>query len=116
MSSSYPTIDLRPDHWNIVRGALRRHVPNREVLAFGSRATWTAKEYSDLDLAILGDEALSLHTAAALDDTLGESDLPFKVDIVDCSRVDDLFREIIQRHGVSVQTPAATSRAARPAP
>ena len=43
----------------MVDGLLRQHVPDRKVLAFGSRATWTAKDYSDLDLAILGDEPLS---------------------------------------------------------
>ena len=101
-----PNIDLRPDHWAIVRSALRRHVPDREVLAFGSRATWTAKDYSDLDLAVMGEEPLSLRTASALDEALGDSDLPFKVDVVDWARIDDAFRSIIRRHGVAVQTPA----------
>jgi len=103
MTGSVPGVDLRPDHWAIVRSALRRHVPDREVLAFGSRATWTAKDYSDLDLAVMGEEPLSLRTASALDETLGDSDLPFKVDVVDWARTDDGFREIIRRDGVAVQ-------------
>jgi predicted nucleotidyltransferase len=45
-----PLIDIRPDHWVIVRDILQRHVPQFEVWAFGSRATWKAKEYSDLEL------------------------------------------------------------------
>ena len=98
-----PNVDLRPDHWAIVRSALRRHVPDREVLAFGSRATWTAKEYSDLDLVIMGEEPLSLHAASALDEALGESNLPFKVDVVDWARIDEEFRRIIRRHGLVVQ-------------
>ena len=98
-----PNVDLRPDHWAIVRSALRRHVPDREVLAFGSRATWTAKEYSDLDLAVMGEEPLSLRTASALDEALGDSDLPFKVDIVDWARIDDAFRSLIRRNGVVLQ-------------
>ena len=106
MSMAVPNVDLRPDHWDIVRSALQRYVPNREVLVFGSRATWTAKEYSDLDLAIKGVGPLSLRTASALSEALGESDLPFKVDIVDWSGIDDDFRRIVQRHGVSVQAPA----------
>ena len=105
MTTPVPSIDLRPDHWAIVRSALRRHVPDREVLAFGSRATWAAKDYSDLDLAVMGEEPLSLRTASALDETLGESDLPFKVDVVDWARTDEAFRRIIRRHGVSVQAP-----------
>ncbi|MYJ10544.1 MAG: DNA polymerase beta domain-containing protein region, partial [Gemmatimonadetes bacterium] len=92
-----------PDHWAIVRDALRRHVPDREVLAFGSRATWTAKDYSDLDLAIMGEEPLSLRASSALDEALVDSDLPFRVDIVDWARIDDSFREIIRRNGVVLQ-------------
>ena len=101
-----------PDHWAIVCSALRRHVPDREVLAFGSRATWTAKEYSDLDLAVMGEEPLSLNTAAALAEDLCESDLSFKVDIVDWARTDDSFRSIIRRGAVSVQAPTMTPEVA----
>ena len=103
MSVALPNVDLRPDHWAIVRDALRRHVPDREVLAFGSRATWTAKDYSDLDLAIMGGEPLSLRAVSALDEALVESGLPFRVDIVDWARIDDGFRSIIRRDGVVVQ-------------
>ena len=103
MTTPVPGVDLRPDHWAIVRNALRRHVPDREVVAFGSRATWTAKDYSDLDLAVMGEEPLSLGTTSALDETLGDSDLPFKVDVVDWARIDEGFRSIIRRHGVVVQ-------------
>ena len=105
MTIPIPNVDLRPDHWAIVRSALRRHVPDREVLAFGSRVTWTAKDYSDLDLAVMGEEPLSPRTVSALDEALGDSDLPFKVDVVDWARIGDGFRRIIRRHGVTVQDP-----------
>ena len=103
MSVALPNVDLRPDHWAIVRDALRRHVPDREVLAFGSRATWTAKDYSDLDLAIMGEKPLSLRAFSALDEALVESDLPFRVDIVDWARIEDGFRAIVRRDAVAVQ-------------
>jgi type I restriction enzyme S subunit len=41
-----------------VRRILQKHVPGYEVWAFGSRAKWTAKPYSDLDLVIISDRAL----------------------------------------------------------
>ena len=106
MSSAAARLDIRPDHWTIVQDLLRRHVPDRKVLAFGPRVTWTAKEYSDLDLAILGDEALSLGTTSALAEGFVESDLPFKVDLVNWARIDETFREVILRDGVVVQIPA----------
>ena len=93
-------IDLRPDHLTIVRKILRRHVPHRQVLAFGSRASWTAKDYSDLDLAILGNQPLPVDVASALAEAFVESDLPFKVDLVDWARADGSLRFTIGRDGV----------------
>ena len=108
VSVAVPNLDLRPDHWDIVRDALRRHVPDREVRAFGSRAKWTASDYSDLDLAIMGAEPLSLRTLADLDEALEESDLPFRVDIVDWASTDASFRAVICREAVTVQAPTAS--------
>lgn len=106
MSVAAPPVDLRPDHLGIVRDILHRRVPDRKVMAFGSRATWTAGEHSDLDLAILGAEPLPLSVTAALAEDFSESELPFKVDLVDWTRLDESFRGIIRRHQVAVQIPA----------
>ena len=106
MSKTIPSIDLLPDHWAIVRSILRQHVPNREVLAFGSRATWTAKAFSDLDLAIVGDEPLSRNELSALAEAFRESVLPMKVDLVDWVGIDESFRKIIRRDGVDLQIPS----------
>ena len=116
MTDTAPRLDLRPDHWAIVSDILRQLVPDRKVLAFGSRATWTAKDYSDLDLAILGDEPLSLDETSALAERFGESDLPFKVDLVDWARLDESFRDILRRDGVAVQNPARASEVAEASP
>ena len=105
MNSSPPIIDLRPDHWEIVLEILQRRLPSRHVFAFGSRATWTAKDYSDLDLAIMGEQPVPLSVLSALNEEFVESDLPFRVDIVDFASLDDNFRAIIQQHGVPVQSP-----------
>ena len=107
MSSTTPRVDLRPDHWEIVRNVLRQHFPMRRVVAFGSRATWTAKEYSDLDLAILGEEPLPFDAVAAMAEGFRESDLPFKVDVVVWANINDHLRDIILLSAVDVQTPEA---------
>lgn len=106
MSEVMPLIDLRSDHWIIVRDILQAHVPDRSVLAFGSRATWTAKEYSDLDLVLLGSERLPQEVLAALSEDLGDSDLTFKVDLIEWRLVDESLRTNIRRKGVVVQNPA----------
>lgn len=104
-----PRLDLSPSHWDIVCEILHKHVPNRKILVFGSRATWTAKEYSDLDLAILGDEPLPINVSSALTEGFSESDLPFKVDIVDWARADESFRDKIHHEGLVVKVPAQKS-------
>ncbi|MDX2206154.1 MAG: restriction endonuclease subunit S [Gemmatimonadales bacterium] len=106
-----PPIDISPANWEIVAGILRRHIPDREVWAFGSRARWTAREYSDLDLAILGDGPIGLSVAASLDEAFAESDLPFKVDLVDWATTSEAFRQVIREQNVVVQEGRGSGRA-----
>lgn len=77
--------------------------PPIDVRAFGSRATRTARPFSDLDLAIIGDAPLSLLTQAALRDAFVESDLPFKVDVTDWATTAEPFRRLVQRDRVVLQ-------------
>lgn len=90
-------IDLSPDHLNTVKQILAEHVPACEVRAFGSRVTRSAKKYSDLDLAIVGDAALDRSTLARLKEAFEESDLPILVDVLDWQEISQSFREVIAR-------------------
>jgi type I restriction enzyme S subunit len=110
-SQAIPPIDLNPRDWQIVRDILARHVPQYEVWAFGSRAKRTAKEYSDLDLAIITDQPMSLSLSAAISDDFVESDLPIKVDVVDWATTSEAFRRIIEQQKVVVQQQAGGSLA-----
>jgi type I restriction enzyme S subunit len=105
MNQAIPDIDIDPIHWAIVRAILRKHVPQCEVWAFGSRAKGKTKEFSDLDLAIIHDKPLSLDVSASLSDEFSGSDLPWKVDIVDWAITSEAFRKIIEQDKVVVQTP-----------
>ena len=98
-----PGLDMQPQHWAIVRNILQQHAAGHEVWAFGSRAKGTAKPYSDLDLAIITTEPLSLKQGAALADAFVDSELPWRVDIVDWSTTDPAFRRIIERDRLVVQ-------------
>ncbi len=101
--SAQPLIDARPDHLEIIRAILCSHVPARKVWAFGSRVTWTAKTYSDLDLVILGNEPLDLGVLASLKEDFSESDLPWKVDVVDWASISESFRKIIKKNKVELR-------------
>ena len=98
-----PAIDIKEHEWQIVADILKTHIPQYEVWAFGSRVTMTARPYSDLDLAFITAAPLSLETHAALNDAFIESDLPWKVDIVDWANVSDAFKTIIQKNKVVIQ-------------
>jgi type I restriction enzyme S subunit len=99
-----PPVDMRPGDWTIVSDILRRHVPDHEVWAFGSRARGTARRYSDLDLAIISETPLPVMTHADLTEAFSESDLPWRVDIVDWATTSPAFREIIRASHVVVQS------------
>jgi predicted nucleotidyltransferase len=97
------TIDVRPEDLEEVLAILDRHVPGREVRAFGSRVTGKAKPFSDLDLAVLGAEPLPASVLADVREAFRESDLPFKVDVVDWASTRESFRRIIEQEFVSVR-------------
>jgi type I restriction enzyme S subunit len=101
--SDRPSITVSEADWLIIRNILRAHVPDSAVWAFGSRATGRAKPYSDLDLAISGDKPLGIDLTAQLTEAFAESDLPYKVDIVDWSTASERFRKAIERDRVIVQ-------------
>lgn len=84
---------------------LARHAAGVPVWAFGSRVHGrNLKRYSDLDLALLTQEPLSLDALAELRDAFAESDLPFRVDLVDWAATPESFRAIIGReHEIVVQ-------------
>mgnify|MGYP005854400551 CR=1 FL=1 len=79
---------------------LHKHLPTRKVVAFGSRVTGHAKRFSDLDLAILGDDPVPSSVLAALADDFDESTLPFKVDLVDWATTAESFRDVIRRDAI----------------
>ena len=103
-------IDLSPHHLETVKRILAEHVPDCEVRAFGSRATWTAWEYSDLDLAVVSHEPLDRRTNANLREALEESDLPIRVDVVEWATLTDGFRQAIEADCVVLQQAATPSR------
>jgi uncharacterized protein len=102
--SAQPPIQVTPEQWRTIRAVLQAKVPECEVWAFGSRATRRAKPYSDLDLAIVADQPLGLERLAELAEAFSESDLPWKVDLVDWATTSDRFRQVIEQAHVTLQT------------
>lgn len=103
-AASRPTsLDVQSDHLEIVRRLLARHVPGLEVWAFGSRVSGRAGKHSDLDLCIRTANPLSFTAMGLMEEAFSDSDLPYKVDLVDWSAISEEFRQIVAERKVVVQ-------------
>lgn len=65
-----------------------------QVFIFGSRATEKEKKFSDYDIGIFGKKPVPWKILSLIEEALEESDLPYKVDVVDFSLVSQGFRKI----------------------
>ena len=90
-------IDIPQHHLLSIRQILLRHIPDIEVKAFGSRVSGTAKPYSDLDLVIMGGQKIDPRVLAQLKEDFEESDIPFRVEILDWHGITDDFKKIIEQ-------------------
>lgn len=114
MTTISQPIDINPTHLETIQHILDEHVPNCEVRAFGSRVKWTARDYSDLDLVIADGQPLGWRTLSRLETALKESDLPFKVDVLDWHDISDNFREIIKADCITVRESKKIANSAKP--
>ncbi len=87
----------------LVEDILRRHAPRPcRVWAFGSRVKGKARRFSDLDLAFDAGRPLTFADTAPLEEAFDESDLPWRVDLVDLVTCSETFRREVERHAVPV--------------
>lgn len=96
-------LDIAEKHLKTIKRILAEYVGDCEVRAFGSRVSGTAKDYSDLDLAIIGKIKIKRKTRMLLREAFEESDLPFRVDVIDYNAIQETFREIIEKNYEIIQ-------------
>ena len=107
-------VDIRPDHLEIVQDILRAHLPaGFNVWVFGSRANWTTKDSSDLDLAVEAADRLGHRDMVELEVAFEESDLPYTVDVVDLNAVSPEFKEIVEGQRILLPPTAGRATAGR---
>lgn len=81
-----------------IKDLLRKNLPSDcRVFLFGARAQNQAGRISDIDIGILPQEPLDEKILCAMKNAIDESFVPFKVDLVDFSRVDRSFKEKAMR-------------------
>lgn len=71
-----------------------------KVFLIGSRARGAAGRHSDIDIAILPSAPLAEGTLGSIRDALEESSIPYHVDVLDLSRVDESFRARALSEGI----------------
>lgn len=91
------SLHLEQTHLEIIAAILKKNIGTRQVIAFGSRVTGKYKPHSDLDLCIMGNTPLTISHMAKLKEDFSESNLPFRVDIVDWASLSPDFQKIIKQ-------------------
>lgn len=85
-------VDLREQDWNIVKDILGKYPYTFYV--FGSRAKKTARRFSDLDLCYK--ENIPSVVVSKIVGEFEESNLPFKVDLIDWNHCTPEFQKQIE--------------------
>ena len=97
------TIDITAGQRKTILTLLERHLPGTEAWVYGSRAKWTSRPQSDLDLVVFATPA-QRPGVGNLREAFEESDLPFRVDLFVCDEVPEAFqKEIEAEHVVLVE-------------
>ena len=102
-----PELDLEDRDARTIRRILEKHLPDLAVRAFGSRVSGTARRTSDLDLVLMTEAPLDPMRMAELREAFTESDLPFKVDLLDRATTGEGFRRLVEPESVLLREPAA---------
>ena len=96
-------IDITADQRKNVLALLERYLPNTTAWVYGSRANWTSRPQSDLDMVVFATPEQS-DRVAELREAFEESDLPFRVDLFVWDTVPEEFRKRIEvEHVVLVE-------------
>ena len=93
------TLNIEKRHLDIVTKILSKH--DYSFFVFGSRAATNAKKLSDLDLFYVED--IPPKTIMIIEEEFEESDLPYKVDLVNYNTCDKEFKDRITKNYTCLQ-------------
>ncbi|MCY4476579.1 MAG: restriction endonuclease subunit S [Gammaproteobacteria bacterium] len=104
-------IDVTVEQRKTILALLGKYVPNTTVWVYGSRAKWTSRPSSDIDLVVFA-TPLQQVQVRNLRDAFEESDLPFRVDLFVWNEVPESFQdEIRDNHVVLTAKPPVRKKA-----
>ncbi|CAH8223103.1 nucleotidyltransferase family protein [Vibrio aestuarianus] len=96
-------IGLKLHQYQLLNDVILSNPLVERAWVFGSRALGTFKESSDIDIALEG-QALTLNEIAMMLDTLDQSSLPYKVDLLIKHKITspELLTHI-EQHGLQIK-------------
>ena len=94
-------VDIDARNKDILSALLAQYLPNTTVWAYGSRVKGDAKPWSDLDLVIFS-RAEQKPGISLLKEALEESNLSFRVDLLEWDCLPDNFKENIKSSHIVV--------------
>ena len=86
-------LQIENKHWKIIQNILGKY-PHK-FYAYGSRVKGTAREHSDLDLCF--QEKIPWNILGHIQEDFEESNLPFKVDLINWEWMNVDFQELIKK-------------------
>jgi predicted nucleotidyltransferase len=88
-------INLLPEHIDTIKQIINRYLNNPKIKIFGSRTNGSSNKNSDIDIAIISDKKIDFKTLAEIKIAFEESDIPYRVDIIDYISASENFKKII---------------------
>ena len=92
-------IDITAEDHRIILGLLDRHLPGTTAWVYGSRAKWTAKKTSDLDLVVFSSRDQQ-RRVSDLREAVEESNLTIRIDLFEWNEIPEPFKKQIEAEHV----------------
>ena len=80
----------------LLKQIVHKYLPENsyKVFVFGSWSTGKNRRFSDIDLGVSGPRPLTAKEYILIQGELEDSDIPYRVDLVDFAKVSDKFKQI----------------------
>lgn len=97
-------ISIDSNHLETVKRILDLHFNGLEVLAYGSRVSGVnLTPDADLDIVVVSEKPISLEDMISIEKAFAETELPFRVDIVDWAKLPESLQKAIKKEHAVIQ-------------
>ncbi len=100
------TINISNNQLLTTKSILKKSITKETLIwIFGSRVSSNYKPYSDLDIALqnTSNKTISLKTLATIKADFIDSDLPWKVDVIDYNSISGIFKQNVDASKINLQ-------------